>query len=137
MLNTKFSRIIGALALSGVLIIPALPVNASENVKQVATISSLAETSKETNILTKSSSTSNIWTMKVGDTKSLYSAKGYSYETFAGWNESSPSISASKDSKGNWTLKATKETDPDGSSLLIQYKDGKVVASYEVIVKSS
>ncbi|MGR5965184.1 hypothetical protein ACT7DB_16650 [Bacillus cereus] len=67
--------------------------------------------------------------------KKLKSYKdGYSYKAVAGWGEETPSIIIFIDSNGYWNLLADKLTDPDGSSMLFEYKNGELVDTYEIHV---
>lgn len=67
------------------------------------------------------------YTIKVGKTKELYSAKGYDYDIAATDPEASACASISK-KNGKFYITGEEE----GTALMVQLKDGKTVKYYNV-----
>lgn len=130
--------IVGTLA-TGLMLSGAGGAMASTIKSDVGNVENIAAAKKKKEIKQESKSLSlalQSWSFKKGDKKKLKSSKdGYSYKAVAGWGEEKPSIKMSIDSDGYWHLLATKATDPDGSSMLFEYKDGELVDTYEIHVK--
>lgn len=102
------------------------------NIENIAVAKEKKEIKQETKSL---SLALRSWSFMQGDTKKLKSYKdGYSYTAVAGWGEETPSIIMYIDGDGYWNLLAAKATDPDGSSMLFEYKNGELVDTYEIHV---